>query len=298
MNWENFSISIVFDLLLTVFAYLLVPTIVAFSGKKYEAKQIKRISIVNCVIVWILFRILQLALIGEASTGGAVFLWGYVGYWILTRKALKVTPSSQKPPSQNTSNAFSFSNLDDVSYVHSSHLTSGSDIALVLDSSNEDGSNSKAPNTHRVTPTIIHQTHHEPIDTKVSTEPRSLQKNPWRKFLIIVEILFFVSFAFNIYLFFDNQALAEENQFLTSENSILQRDLAAETSDKLNLQKSLANSSEKADFYERYVVLIADDETNLYHNYDCPRFQTCEYFWIYTLEEARDSGFEPCSCSK
>ena len=67
MNWENFAISIVFDLLLTVFAYLLVPTIVAFSGKKYEAKQIKRISIVNCVIVWILFRILQLALIGEAS---------------------------------------------------------------------------------------------------------------------------------------------------------------------------------------------------------------------------------------
>lgn len=79
-------------IILTIFAYLLVPLIFIKksldSGKKYPKKKIKRIVIINCVIVWFIFRIITFLGYGSGS-GSAVILWGYVGYWLMKKICLE-----------------------------------------------------------------------------------------------------------------------------------------------------------------------------------------------------------------
>ena len=89
MDWGELAGQLVFSLFVTVFAYLLVPAILILSRKKYEAKILKRISIINCAVVWLLFRVIQIELGNETSSGAAVFLWGAVGYWLLKKYCLK-----------------------------------------------------------------------------------------------------------------------------------------------------------------------------------------------------------------
>ena len=84
--------NFVASLFLTVFGYLLVPMIFIKKsldkGIKYPKKKIKRIIIINCVIVWFIFRIITINL-GGSGSGSAVILWGYVGYWLMKKVCLE-----------------------------------------------------------------------------------------------------------------------------------------------------------------------------------------------------------------
>ena len=51
---------------------------------------------------------------------------------------------------------------------------------------------------------------------------------------------------------------------------------------------------EKADFMDTYIVFVEDDNTNLYHKYDCSRFKQ-EYFLAFNIDAAKDQGYSPCS---
>lgn len=47
-------------------------------------------------------------------------------------------------------------------------------------------------------------------------------------------------------------------------------------------------------FYDRHVVFVSDDGTNLYHKVDCYKFDS-SYFWAYNTEKAVQLGYRPCS---
>lgn len=92
MDFSTFLLN----LALTAAAYLCVPTIIAFRGKKRTAKQIKRIVIINGAIVWLIFAIIR-AENNIQGSGASVFLWSAVAYWLLKLNCLKeVDDDSQK----------------------------------------------------------------------------------------------------------------------------------------------------------------------------------------------------------
>lgn len=94
--------TIILNLLITVLAYLLVPIIIIISGKKFSSKVLNRINIANCVVIWILFRIIEIEMGNEPSAGGAVVLWGAVNYWLLKKYCLKKDSQPNTPTTQTT----------------------------------------------------------------------------------------------------------------------------------------------------------------------------------------------------
>jgi hypothetical protein len=47
-------------------------------------------------------------------------------------------------------------------------------------------------------------------------------------------------------------------------------------------------------FYNKHVVFVSDDGTNIYHKVDCYKFDS-SYFWAYNTEKAVQLGYKPCS---
>ena len=80
------------DLIVTIFGYLLVPMMLVIVGKKYSWRTIRKIAIINSIVVWVIFRIITTKMTGESGNSYALILWGYVGYWIMNKKCLEETP--------------------------------------------------------------------------------------------------------------------------------------------------------------------------------------------------------------
>ena len=100
MDWFGMSageiaLTIIVDLCITVVFYLLVPVVLTIKGKKYTKKQLKRIVIINCTVVWLLFTIYRIANDIE-GTSAAVFLWGGVGYRMLKKRCLTADNSTKQ----------------------------------------------------------------------------------------------------------------------------------------------------------------------------------------------------------
>lgn len=53
------------------------------------------------------------------------------------------------------------------------------------------------------------------------------------------------------------------------------------------------DQQEKADFMDEYIVLVEDDNTNLYHKFECSRFAG-ESFLALNIDAAIIDGFKPC----
>lgn len=85
MDWG----TIILDIILTVFFYLLVPVIFCIRNKPMTKKQINKVIWINGAILWCIFRIISIAINGEPGTGAAVFLWSWVGQKIMQRVLLK-----------------------------------------------------------------------------------------------------------------------------------------------------------------------------------------------------------------
>lgn len=52
-------------------------------------------------------------------------------------------------------------------------------------------------------------------------------------------------------------------------------------------------NAEKSEFIDEFVVFIEDDNTNLYHKYECNRFKG-DYFWAFNIDQAISMGYKPC----
>lgn len=86
--------------------------------------------------------------------------------------------------------------------------------------------------------------------------------------LIIVSILLILSFALNLYQ-------------LGIQNSQTQSN------------KELIENRDKLDFFDEYIALVKDDNTNWYHKYNCFKFDGKD-FLAFNIDQAEDLGYEPC----
>ena len=76
------------DLFITAIAYLLVPTIFCVCRKKFRLSQIKLITIVNGICVWLAFMIIRINA-GIDGTSYAVVLWSSIAYFLMKKHCLK-----------------------------------------------------------------------------------------------------------------------------------------------------------------------------------------------------------------
>ena len=89
----NFEV-VIFNLILTFFCYMLVPTIIVGTGRILTKKQILKIVIINGAVVWFLFRIVTIALNYESGSGAAVFLWSSVAFYLLRKHCVETCDDS------------------------------------------------------------------------------------------------------------------------------------------------------------------------------------------------------------
>lgn len=122
--------------------------------------------------------------------------------------------------------------------------------------------------------------------------------------LIIISLLLASSVVGNIYQAQINTTL--QDTITKNENKIttMQQDLATKNQNLLEYRDEiydlkneiyeLENSyEEKIAFYNKYVVIVSDDNTNQYHKYGCKYCDTSS-FWVYNVKAARDRGYSPC----
>ena len=73
---------------MTAGAYLCIPVVIGYSGKKFTAKQIKKITIINGMVIWLILAIIRTNN-GVEGTDASVFLWSAIVHWILKENVLK-----------------------------------------------------------------------------------------------------------------------------------------------------------------------------------------------------------------
>ena len=83
------------DLILTLFGFLLVPVIVVMGTKKYPKAKLKKIAIINGVVVWLLFSIIIINA-GGTGAGASGILWSFVGYWLMKKKCLEEVEETEE----------------------------------------------------------------------------------------------------------------------------------------------------------------------------------------------------------
>ena len=315
MDWGSTIANIVLSLSVTVFGYLLVPIILILKGNKYDAKKLKRINRINCIIVWILFRIIRTAINGEPGTGVAVFLWGAVGQHLLNKYCLEETTKDCADSITSSNLSLSVEGEKPLSPnfnalpVANRYVVSKSELPQI----NETPQNTP----HKVKPTQV-QPNQPPAPSQKRVKYCSLCGKPinpntkkctgcgkqyfkgftFKAFLItMLCILFVVSFAGNIILCLSNVSLREEYDEIKATSSSRIAELKTEILDltqaKENLQSKINANAEKIDFLDNHIVVVEDDGTNLYHKYDCYKFLG-NSFWAFNTKAAESKGYEPC----
>lgn len=265
MDWTSLFRHFILNLIITALAYLLVPAIIAISGKKYSDKKLKRIVIVNCILVWILFRIFQIALGDEPSSSAAVFLWGGIGYWILIECNLKAEQPSHTSASQPN--------------THTSLSNSG---RLAETASKTAAQTNEVPATHSITPTVKPKIRYctrcgnviDP-DTKKCTGCGKQYFRGFRLRTILFVLSLIISLVCNCHLYKSNTTLQSELENLNQTYNNLEQiynDLILENSNLsntiINLKEelfTLQNQSyiyaEKIRFYDKHIVFIVDSNS-------------------------------------
>ena len=130
-------------------------------------------------------------------------------------------------------------------------------------------------------------------DQKIEFEivDKNKKKRSFKTPLIVVSILLVLSFALNLYQIGINNQSKQNNQKL-------QQTLAQKSEENLELQQELIQDHAKANFLDEYIVMVEDDNTDLYHKYECYRFKGRD-FWAYNIDQAENLGYEPCpNCCK
>lgn len=104
--------------------------------------------------------------------------------------------------------------------------------------------------------------------------------------IVILCILLITSIGVNIYQTFQN--IDFQNNINTLNETIENKQ---ELYDELhNKWYELHNT---VSFYERYIVVLPNDNSETYHIYGCSNCDTSS-FWIYTIDDAKAADYHPC----
>ena len=92
----------------------------------------------------------------------------------------------------------------------------------------------------------------------------------------------------------DVKKLKEENKTQKRAYQELETTHNALVEENRQTQETLNATSAELDFYDRCIVLVADNGSKKYHKYDCYIFQNCDSFWAYNTEAAEANGYTAC----
>lgn len=317
MSGDALYLDLVVSFALTVFGYLSIPMILSILGKKYEIKKIKRINTLNCVVVWILFRVLQITLTGEATSGAAVFLWGAVGQWILKKNCLEESKIESSRFSDNLSQTSNIhvcvSNGNEIPQKYGRNEVPLSDLALKQDTTMRDTGLGELKERN------VKQTQQEnnmverkfakycsrcgePIDptTKqcLGCGKQYFKGISWKKVLCaLLTLMLISSLVLNVVFYITCKEIVLENSELISENEALTKTSSKIQKENESLEKELRLSYKQFDNINELVVFVEDDGTRLYHKFLCEKFKG-ESFWAFNIDAAEGKGYKPCTlCS-
>lgn len=273
MTLIDFALS----LLINVIAYLLVPTILVISRKKYKASTINKIVVINGMVVVAIFSAIK----DEPAIGGFA-LWTAVAYWLLKKKCLLIPQNQSTPPKTS----HSISPLKHEQKKHSNQIY-GSDIAL-----HKEEVKNEEPIVEQVVPPA----------------PKKGDKPTPPKWMIVYHIclLLLVCFlAITNAIQYDRtldyaayiQTQQEDYNKLQEAYDELTENYKKMKDNNLDLNNELYKYKyqyqDKLDFMDEYVVFIEDDGTDWYHKYDCNRFKG-NSFWALNTNAAIVDGYTPC----
>ncbi len=111
--------------------------------------------------------------------------------------------------------------------------------------------------------------------------------------IAVLCILLTASVGTNAYMAYSNSVLQENIETLNQtveEKSLLYKTLY---SNHLNLNSEHNKTKEALSFYERYIVVLPNDNSDTYHIYGCKNCDT-SHFWIYTIDDAKAANYHPC----
>lgn len=139
------------------------------------------------------------------------------------------------------------------------------------------------------------------IKSEHTTEPgvdKSAKKkksiiNRFTVTIAVLCILLTASVGTNAYMAYSNSVLQENIETLNQtveEKSLLYKTLY---SNHLNLKSEHNKTKEALSFYERYIVVLPNDNSDTYHIYGCKNCDT-SHFWIYTIDDAKAANYHPC----
>ena len=80
--------SIIFSLIITMFLYLLVPVVLSLRSNKYSQKKIKRIAIINGLIVWLIINAVKYSISLSTASLAVTLFWSWIGYGLMEHKIL------------------------------------------------------------------------------------------------------------------------------------------------------------------------------------------------------------------
>ena len=129
----------------------------------------------------------------------------------------------------------------------------------------------------------------------------------WKTFLVVLEVLFVISFAANIVLFLSNTelqndiaslerektVLEKEKTVLETENKKLEGDVASLKKSKETYYSFYEKNHDKLELLDSWVVFVENDGSRLYHKYECKKF-VGEDCWAHNIEYAKYLGYKPC----
>ncbi len=327
MDWTALIWGIGLDLLLTIIVCFLVPVIVLLTGKKFKAKTIKRIAVLNCISCWLLYQIVMLSADLEPSTGFAAFVWGGIGYTIMKKRCLK-EPTEEKgtTPSDESDAAAqdamrSLSGGDKTPRTYGSYNVPATELRLETAqetiphpdtlSSIEDNS----PQIERATEKTARYCSKcgSAIDSKTKKctgcGKQYFKGIPWKPVCnIAVALLLVASFVGNALLFKEKAALVKENTILGDTITELEKsktvlntriDQLQETRSSLqkkntSLEQELRIAENDIALYNKYVALVVDDGTRLYHKYGCDVLDKADSYWCYGYSDSTFKQYKPC----
>lgn len=113
-------------------------------------------------------------------------------------------------------------------------------------------------------------------EERIEREEVNKKERGYKVALIVVSLLLALSFGLNLYQF-GTKADTESDPIQS--NNVLE-------------QESIQNR-EKLEFFDEFIVFVEDDNTDLYHKYECYRFRG-EDFWAYNIDQADSLGYQPC----
>ena len=303
MDWEEILLTLLLDLAITVFFYLLVPVIFCLRKKSLAQKQIKTIVIINGIVVWLMFQILTLELTGESSSGVAVLLWSFVAYKLLRRYCLakdmreKASPAEpyvfdknktvedSKSTEPEKIIEISLSPKGETPKKYGNYNIYGADVRFNPENSPSVQEKKYSGNKTTSTEEEIKAEAPTPKSTRYCSlcggaiddntkQCTKCGKQYFKGFtktgiaLIVVSALLLISIIINI----------------------VQASDIAWYKDRIHQIRN--EYGDAAAFYDEYAVCVSDIN-DYYHKYGCSRFDDSE-FWIFNLEYAEYQGYEPC----